>query len=266
MADLYRYAFMYYYGEHSEDTYNGYIYAEEGSYTVYQFIVMEDGGSYRITSISEVEDNDDASAGEVYISDYHDKDGSGAPPYTPDYYELGWAAGTDGLGSESDWIFGTEFGYVNNGDTTEPIAIDVENDGTEVKVIAAMPGSPASGVAINFRPDENEGWVVEDNSNTDGWETGTQYFTGEIVLEFADDPYFDETDSDFLENYLPDYQSFLDGDRFFDYESFNYFDLLEPLIEAGVFAPRDEVHIVELPDNTTQGFSQDYYIVPRLQG
>ena len=145
---LYRYNFIYRYK--SGDSYQGYVYAEEGSYTVREFI-QDDGGEYRITSSSPVDGNDDATTGEVYISDYYDQDISNAH-YIPDNFKSGLAAGTEGLGKESDFLSGTEFGHVTKDDgTIQVISINIENFGM-------IHVDPASAEAP---PIDNSDWLFD---------------------------------------------------------------------------------------------------------
>ena len=118
---LEKYEFIYYSSgsqdDESQDYYNGYVYAPQGTYEVdsyYDFYNQNNevgaNGKYYISSSSSSVADENAKEGEVYLETYYDleKDQS-YTSYTPYYASGGFASGTGGLGSEKDYI-GAEFG------------------------------------------------------------------------------------------------------------------------------------------------------------
>lgn len=59
------------------------------------------------------------------------------------------------------------------------------------KVRAQKPNSPGPGAPVNFAPDPNEWDEVTYVEGSDAWETATDSFDSELVIEINDDPLFD---------------------------------------------------------------------------
>ncbi|NEQ38752.1 MAG: hypothetical protein F6K40_21760, partial [Okeania sp. SIO3I5] len=131
-SDLERFEFTYYYkgnkDKKNQDFYNGYVYAPTGTYQVGSYFDFNEednetdangkyyisGSSvvsrfnlipaYRVSESSVVEEP--PKEGEVYLESYYNVENDKS--YTPYYASGDFASGTEGLGSEQDFI-GTEF-------------------------------------------------------------------------------------------------------------------------------------------------------------
>ncbi|HBL62659.1 MAG TPA: hypothetical protein DDZ80_31050, partial [Cyanobacteria bacterium UBA8803] len=116
-ANVSMYTFYYDYG--NGDYYSGYVIGSDldyivgatydsGTYTGPTEIGTD--GFYQITGEYSLDASFASSLGDVFVTSYVDGDTSGQT-YIPYYYSLGFASGSNYLGSEVDYIFGAGTGY-----------------------------------------------------------------------------------------------------------------------------------------------------------